>query len=357
MAPPSPRRRAVARGLEVIAILGLASLLVLLVMARASSTGFLVSVADHQVALLIDNRTGKVRVDETPGYHALVPWVQDAYRLDKSPVEYVMEGEKWLDFNHVPRLFVRASDGANFWFESVEVQYAIRPEDAWEVTRDAGAEYGWHHGPMDAFARSILRDEFGRHTAEEIARAEVLRDATASAKARLGEALAPHGLVVREILTSKAAFSTEYESIVQRSKVADREIETLVQQLDQLRASRADRMAKLEREKELAASLARDQLAKTLAKAERDAARTRAEADIAFDARIRAGEQRKAELASAADALVEQYTKEAEGLRARADALAAQGELAVRKRWIESLAKVEFSIEPVRDADGEGGSR
>lgn len=340
------RWRILGRVVEGLAVLALAAGAVLFVMKRVSSTGFLVHVADHQVAMLVDNRTGDVRVDDTPGYHALIPWIQDAYRLDKSPIEYLLTGEQWVNYNHVPRLVVRASDGATFSFEAVRVQYAIRPEDALTVTRDAGAEYGWHHGTMDAFARGILRDEFGRHTAEEITRAEVLREATLRAKARLGEALEPHGLVVHEILTSKPSFSAEYESIVQRRKVADREIETLVQQLEQLRASREERLAKLRRDKELAAELGRDQLRKNVAKAEREATRARAEADNAYEAKVRAGEQRRAELLSQADSAVERYTKEAEGFRARADALAAQGELAVLKTLIENLAKTEIVLEP-----------
>jgi regulator of protease activity HflC (stomatin/prohibitin superfamily) len=344
--PVRSLRRTILRLFEVVAIVGLAALVVLDVMRRVSSTGFLVEVADHQVALLVDNRDGSVRVDDTPGYHVLIPWVQDAYRLDKSPIEYVMTGDQWANYNHVPKLTVRAKDGATFWFDSVKVQYAIRPEDAWKVTRDAGAEYGWHQGTMDAFARSILRDEFGRHSAEEVVRAEVLRDATLRAKERLGNALAHRGLVVHEISTSKPLFPNEYESVVQRRKVAEREMETLTQQLEQLRASRTDRLAKLERDKSLAEELARDQLTKNLAKAQRDAERARAEADNAYEAKVRAGEQRRVELLSQADASVEKYTKEAEGFRARADALAAQGELAVLKKLIENLAKTEIVLEP-----------
>ncbi len=344
--PARAIRRIALRLLEVVAIVGLTALGVLYVMKNASSTGFLVEVADHQVALLVDNRDGSVRVDDTPGYHALIPWVQDAYRLDKSPIEYLMKGEQWANYNQVPKLTVRAKDGSSFWFDSVKVQYAIRPEDAWKVTRDAGAEYGWHMGTMDAFARSILRDEFGRHTAEEVVRAEVLRDATLRAKARLGDALAHRGLVVHEILTSKPVFPNEYESVVQRRKVAEREMETITQQLEQLSASRVDRLAKLERDKSLAEALARDQLTKSLAKAQRDAERARAEAGNAYEAKVRAGEQRRDELLSQADASVEKYTKEAEGFRARADAMAAQGELAVLKKLIENLAKTEIVLEP-----------
>lgn len=333
------------------AILGIAALAVVYVMSRASSTGFLFKIEDNQVALFVDNRTGEVRVDDTPGYQALLPWLQDAYWVDKSPIEYTMAGDAWVNHNAVPKLVVRASDGSVFWFDTVKVQYAIRPEDAWKVIRDSGAEYSWHHGAMDAFARSILRDEFGRHTAEEITRAEVLRDATLRAKARLNEALAVRGLVVQEILTSKPAFPGEFESIIQRRRVADREIETLVQQLDQLRASREDRLAKLTRDKQLAETLARDALSNSLAKASRDAERTRADANTAYQTKIRAGEQRKSELLSQADSSIEKYSKEAEGFRARADALATRGELAVRKRLIENLAKTEIVLEPFESKD------
>jgi hypothetical protein len=204
---------------------------------------------------------------------------------------------------------------------------------------------------MDAFARSVLREEFGRFSAEQITRSEVLRDAMLRAKERLNNALAVRGLVVHEIVTSKPAFPSELESIVQRRRVADREIETLVQKLEQLRASREDRLAKLKRDKELAETLARDGLTNALAKAVRDAERAQADASIAHQAKIRAGDQRRAELVSQADSAVEKYTKEAEGFRARAEALAAQGELSVRKKLIENLAKTEIMLEPLESSD------
>ena len=341
--------------LETTAIVGLAGIGVLYVMSRSSETGFLMHIADHEAALLIDNRTGEVRATDTPGYQVLIPWIQDGYWLDKSPIEYRMEGDAWANHNQVPRLVVRASDGAKFSFDTVQIQYAIRPESAYEVTRLAGAGYGWHHGPMDAYARAILADEFGRHTAEEIARAEVLRDATLRAKERLGAALDGSGLAVREILTSKPLFAAEYESVVQRRKVADREVEQLAQQIEQLRASRETRLAKLRRSNELQAAASVDELGRKLARAERDAERDRVQADTAYDARIRAAEKRRVELISQADASVQKYTKEAEGFRAKADALAAQGELAVRQRLIENLKKVEFTIEPFDAAGADAG--
>ena len=349
---PTPRlRRLLARSLELIAILAVAALGIVYAMARTSSTGFVFEVEDHQVALTIDNRTGEVSVDDTPGYKVLLPWLQDAYWLDKSPIEYTMTGDAWVNHNLVPKLVARASDGSTFWFDTVKIQYAIRPEDASKVLRDAGAEYSWHHGAMDAFARSILRDEFGRHTAEQISRADVLRDAMLRAKDRLSTALAGRGLVVHEIVASKPAFPSEFESIVQRRRVADREIETLVQQLDQLRASREDRLAKLKRDRALAETLSRDTLTNGLAKAGRDAERTRADADDAYQAKLRAGSQRMAELLSQADSAVEKYTKEAEGFRARAEALAVQGELSVRKKLIENLSKTDIVLEPFESKD------
>ena len=344
-------KRLFLRLCEASAILCVAALGVLYAMSRASSTGFLVSVEDHHVALLVDNRSGDVRVDDTPGFHVLAPWLQDAYRLDKSAIEYVMEGEQRVNDNLVPRLEVRAADGAPYWFENVRIQYAIRPEAAWQVVRDAGADYAWHYGTLDAFARGILAEELGRHTAEEIVRAEVLRDATLRAKTRLGEALARRGLVVHEVLTSKPAFPKEYEAIVQRRKVAEREMETIAQSLAQLRASREDRRAKLERDRTLSEALLRDQLTKNRAKAERDAERARVEAENAYRAKVRQGELRQAELLSQADSATVRYTNEAAAFRARAEAVAAQGELAVLKTLIANLAKTEIIVEPFESAE------
>ncbi len=318
-----------------------------------SSTGTVLKVADHTVAAVVDAFDGSVKVDDTPGYRVVRPFFEDSYSVVKSPAEYRMTGNQRDNHNLVPRLGVRAADGSNVWFEDVRIQYSVRPERAWDVMRSTGGDYAWHHGVMDAYARSCLREAFGSFTAEEVVRQENLRTARADAQARLDLALEPHGLTVLELSVSTPAFPKEYESVIQRRQIAEQEAQKITQELEQLRASRTDRLAKLERDKALALTRMRAKVASELAEAKQSAFLSRRSADFAHDARIAAGDRQRVEQQSHADALVAKYTAEAQGVQARADALAAEGSMAVRKALVESLKGVTLEIAPFEPVSGE----
>ncbi|MEM1448618.1 MAG: SPFH domain-containing protein [Planctomycetota bacterium] len=344
--PPSGRRRAARSALEAIAGLGAATLVVLWWINDSSTTGVLHQIDDNSISVIHEAWSDGVEVDDSPGYRVLRPWSQDPYTISKTPIEYTMRGNRWENANLTPRLAVRAADGSNFWFEEVRIQYAVLPERADVVLSDSGGDFAWHHGIMDAYARAVLRDALGRYTVEQIVLQENLRDGTRAAKERLTEVLEPHGLTVLELATTKAGFPKEYESVVQRRKVAEQEIQKIDQELEQLRASRGGKLAILERQKQREATKMRSGLAMDLADARRVAIREREEVDRDYRSRLRAGERARDEKLSEADALVDAYTKEAEGIRERADALAAKGVMAVRKALIEGLGRVEFEIAP-----------
>ena len=140
--------------------------------------------------------------------------------------------------------------------------------------------------------------------------------------------------------------------MVQRRQIAEQEAQKITQELQQLRASQPDRRAKLERDKALELTRMRTKLAAELAGARQSAFMSRGNADFAYGARITAGERDRLERESQADALVAKYTAEAAGVQARAEALAAEGSMAVRKALVNSLKSVTFEIAPLeRPAD------
>lgn len=339
--------------LEWLAGIAVAGGFVLYWLNSASGTGTILKVEDHQITALVDAFSGEVVVDDTPGFRLIRPFIEDAYSVVKSPVEYAMTDNKWENDNLVPRLSVRAADGSTVWFEDVRIQYGVLTDRAWDVMRDSGGDYAWRHGIMDAYARTALRAAFGRFTAEEVVRQDNLRAARFEAKERLTSVLKRHGLTVLELSTSSPAFPKEYESVVQRRQVAEQERLKIDQELVQLRASKEDRIAKLNRDKALEGKKMRSKVAKDLSAAKRTALQRRNGADKDFSSRLNAGTRELEEMESRADALVAKYTGEAEGLKEQADALAAKGLMAVRRALVDGLANVKFEIAPF-DSPGEG---
>lgn len=193
---------------------------------------------------------------------------------------------------------------------------------------------------------SFFEWSLGLYTAEEIVRQENLRAARLDATRRMNLALEPHGLNVLELTVSTPAFPKKYESVIQRRQIAEQEAQKIAQELQQLRASRRDRREKLERDKALERTRMHTKIAGELAAAKQTAYIARRNANFEHDARIAAGERMRLKFVSQADALVAKYTAEAEGVKARAEALASEGEMAVRKALVTSLKNITFEIAP-----------
>jgi hypothetical protein len=308
--------------------------------------GSVEEIADNEAAVVFDYMTGEGRVVVDPGFQTVVPYLQGVFTVDKSPVEYLMRGNDVATGTHVPRLVVRARDGSSFWFEYVTIQCAVSTESLMAVLEDAGPGDGFKQELIDAFARPILRDAYGRYSAEDIVLPENRQAATLAAKERLAEALAPHGIEVLELSASKPMFAKEYEATIERRKVAEQETDSLGLKAEELAAARDERLAKIAREKSLELEKVRGKLEGQIEAASLEGLLRRAAADAYETGRLLAGRLELTEKSMEAEARTAKYAKEAEGFLAQAEALAEQGELAVRAALVEKLQSVEFVLAP-----------
>ena len=80
--------------------------------------------------------------------------------------------------------------------------------------------------------------------------------------------------------------------------------------------------------------------------AERGAVQLKKSADAYALEQVAAGSAEQAQLLAEARGKTEQYTKEAEGVRARAEALAERGEVVVRESIVEQLSRIQFTFVP-----------
>ena len=204
----------------------------------SGNLGFVV-VDDSEIAVTVNYVNGEREAIATPGVKMYIPFLQGVFKLDRTPQKYLMEGKGVRDDNHAPFLTVRASDGSNFWFESLEIQYAILPSAAIEVLDDSGLGDGFKRDWIRAYARSVLRDEFGRFSAVEVADPSSYQAARVRSTERLNEYLNPHGIEVLQILTPKPRFDPKYEKAIEDRKVADQDVERLKELENQLIQERA----------------------------------------------------------------------------------------------------------------------
>lgn len=335
--PPLPVK--IAAGLLVVVILVLGTL------GLTGKLG-LTRVEANEVAVRVNYLTGTETVVITPGYQFYVPFLMDIYKFDGTTQEYVMAGNSYRKTNIAPYLTVRANDGSNFWFDELKIQYELIPGAADTLLTDSGLGDTYKQEWIKAYARSVLRDEFGRYSAVDAADPTTYKAAPEEARRLMNEILEPHGITVVRIITPNPQFDDRYEAAIEQRKEADQEVEELRARVEQLVQEREQRLAAVRKEKEVEMQELRGTLAKDLLAAEQAAIRVTKAADAFSTERTAEGRAVEARLTAEAQGLTAKYTKEAEGIESRAKALEQRGEVVVREALVEKLLGVQFTLVP-----------
>jgi len=324
--------------------------LVLMMFVTTGQAG-VIEVHDDQVVVIVNYLTGESSVDAQPGYKFFLPFLQQAFLLEKSTQKFLMSGDVDRDANHVAKLTVRANDGSNFWFDEVDIQYEIKPDMASLILSDSGVEQSFKRDWVRAYARSILRDEFGRFTASQVADPTNYRDATEAATSRLNDLLEAHGIRIIQIVTPKPKFDQRYEQAIEDRKVADEEVNRIKAQAEQLRQERERRVAEVDAIKAVEYEELKGTLEQMRIAAEQERVRVERTADAYKTQVVGEGQARRAQLTERARGETERARKDAEGLQKQAEALALQGEVLVREVLAQRLREITFSLVPyTRDA-------
>ncbi len=329
----------------------IAMFILMALLITASGSGGIVEIEDTEVAVIIDFMTGDAELIQQPGYRVYLPFVKQAFKFDKSPQEFVMSGDREVDENHVPKLTVRAADGSNFWFDDIKIQYELLPSDARHVLSDSGEEGAFKRHWVRAFARSVLRDEFGKFSASEVANPTVYKGAAIEVTEELNRVLNPHGVKIIQVITPKPSFDAGYEKAIEDRKVADQEVERIKARAVQLIQERERRLAQIDATKAVEYEQLKGTLEAQRIDIERDRIKVEKSAD-AYSKKILAdGEAKRLALIEQARGMTDKARKEAEGLGAIIAALEQRGEVLVRERLAERLAEMKFTLVPyTRDA-------
>lgn len=304
------------------------------------------NVAANEVAVKVNYITGSTEVIATPGIKLYLPLAQEIFILDKKAQQFTMEGNRYSSNDHVARLTVRANDGSNFWFDSLTVHYELVPGETAKVLEDSGPRDAYKEEWIRAHARSILRDEFGRYSAIEVADPTVYNAAPIAARDRMNELLGPHGIRVTKIPVPDPKFDPDYERAIEMRKEADQEIQRLIAEELTIAEESGRRLAAVDKEKSVERAELQGDLQKALLASEERAINVKRGADAFAVERIANGEGAKAEMIENARGNEAKYRKEAQGIEKNALALAERGEVIVREAIIQKLMNIQFTLIP-----------
>ncbi len=313
--------------------------------------GGVTEIQDNEVAVLVNYLTGEREVITQPGNKIFIPVVEEVFTLDKSANKFLMEGKTDQGTDHVRELTVRASDGSLFWFESLEIQYELLPQRSRNVIQNSGTKDAFKKFWLMSYARSILRDEFGKFNPEEISNPSNYAAARTEAQRRINEMLETQGISVVQITIPKPKFAAEYEKAIEDRKLANQEVQRLQAQAVQLEKEKVKRLTAIESEKGQAYAALKGELAAALTTAEAEKIKVERQAD-AFEIQ-RAGEAEAEMTAMIAQArgVTEKNRKEAEGLVAKVDALARQGRMVVIEALAKKLKSIEIDVVPYQRSE------
>ena len=330
----------------VVAVTGFLILLVMVALGTMGKLG-VTSVTAEEVAVKINYISGNRTVITNPGFQIYIPFIEDVFKMDRTPQKLLMAGDRALSTNHVPFLTVRAKDGSNFSFDDLEIQYSILPgPEAALLLDDSGPGDGFKREWVRAFARSVLRDEFGKYSAVEVADPTVYQAARIASEERLSLMLEEHGLQLIQVICPKPRFDPAYEQAIEDRKEADQEVEKLREEEKRLLNERERKMAGATKEKEIQWQSLQGTLVKDLLNAEQAQIKIQKGADAYVISRDFEAKAVNAQLTQSARGMTATYTKEAEGILARATALEERGEVVVRAALIEKLKNITFTLVP-----------
>jgi len=318
---------------------------ILLVLATRSCA----TVEAGQVAVRINNVTGGNEVITQPGLIMRLPFgIHDVFIMDVTPQTFHLRGQTSKSVLEVRELDVRAADGSSFAFNDTTLLFRAIPGHADQTLRDSGIGHAYYEW-MLPYARSILRDEFGRESTISVSNPTSFAQAEDRAKKRLNTLLGQHGIEVTSIVTPRPRFSKEYEDLIESRNQTENQLAVIDSELSRAKTERDRKLAEVERDQNKIVQTKRAELENTLATAVTAQTQVHREVDTYKIEKLGAGQASRSGSKGKADQLKGQLDAQYSSRRAEIDAFRNQPVERVMQRLGERLKGVTIEIQPFRN--------
>lgn len=282
-------------------------------------------IAADEVAVVVNNLTGSIKLINRAGAVLYYPFIQDIYILDKREQVLKMTAAE-IDEKHPQgnALTIKTIDGGDVVLD-LQIQFMLKPEFAAHVVQNTGVGDIFKQKWVYDYTRTICYYTYGELTLGEFPIAS-LRDIKAQkAREEINKMLEPHGLYVTSINLTDYRYYREYAEKIQERRLADKEVEE--QKTRATAAQENQRRVIVEETKKLEVEVARfrGECDKRIMDARGSAEAKKQDADAYL---IRARFEADAEferLAKEAGAVLATVRTDAEGLRLLRNALEGDG--------------------------------
>ena len=302
-------------------------------------------IAPGEAAVKVNNLTGNQVAITKPGWTVRIPFIHSVYILDAKPQTFSMAGQRDSDKLHVRELTVRASDGSNFHFSDTTILFQLKADEAVTAVTHSGLDDGFLQW-MKPYARSILRDEFGRESTINVSDPTSYGTAANRARERLNEVLGPHGLQVTQLVTPRPRFNEAYEKAIEDRNSLSNELEVIKSELDRAGTDRARQLAEVDQQKNRIIQQKFATLESDLATAVAQQAEVKREADTYKIAKVAEGQAALSGAQQQARELEGELSAKYDAREAEISAFRTQPVERVMEKLGEKLKGVTVTIQP-----------
>lgn len=282
-------------------------------------------IAADEVAVVVNNLTGSIKLVNRAGAVLYYPFVQDIYILDKREQVLKMTSAE-IDEKHPQGtpLIVKSIDGGDVVLD-LQIQYMLKPEFGVHVVQNTGVGDIFKQKWVYDYARTICYYCYGEMTLGEFPIAS-MRDVKAQkAREEINKMLDPHGFFVTSINLSDYRYYREYAEKIQERRLADKEVEEQKTRASAARENQRKVVVEETKKMEVEVARFRGECDKRIMDARGSAEAKKQDADAYL---IRAKYEADAEferLAKEAGSVLATVRADAEGIKALRNALEGEG--------------------------------
>ncbi len=213
-----------------------------------------------EVAVIINNITGKVTTIDRAGAVVYYPFIQDLYILDKREQEAPMASANIsADFPQGNPIILKTRDGGDVSIDLI-IQYKLIARQASSVVQNTGIKEQFKEKWIRDYAKTICRYEFGDLSISEFPDAVKREKKIQSSTQELNRLLNPHGIFVTSLNFIDYRYYREYAEKIQERRLADKEVEEQVQRASAAKKNQARVVTEETKKLEIAISRFRGQL-------------------------------------------------------------------------------------------------
>lgn len=278
-----------------------------------------------EVAVIINNITGKITTIDHAGAIVYYPFIQNLYILDKSEQSIPMTSANIsAEYPQGNPVILKTRDGGDVSLDLI-IQYRLISKMADKVVQNTGTGDTYKEKWIRDYAKTICRYEFGELEIGEFPEAEKRRQKTVEASKELDRLLNQHGIMMTSLNFIDYRYYREYAEKIQERRIADKEVQEQRSRGEAAKENQERVITEETKKLEVAVSRFRGQLYNMEIDARAEASKVKQEG-IAYLLKARLdADAEYSRLSKEAEAILAVREAEAAGILALRDALEGEG--------------------------------